>query len=218
MRRINRNHILKHYRLNEAMDDSFSLEELSQLPTFVSRLNYCKQHLGNPIGNGSSRTVFQIDDGKCLKLAKNAKGIAQNEVEYDRHVESYDVTPSLFEQDDDNKWIITEYVLPAKAQDIKECLGIDFKTFCDFVKCCYNCYAYNGYKRPTEMSEEEFVELLDSNQWFNDLYYYMADYQLPCGDLLRLSNLGMVMRYGEPQIVILDSGLNNDVYNKYYKR
>ena len=200
------------------MDDSFSLEELSQLPTFVSRLNYCKQHLGNPIGNGSSRTVFQIDDGKCLKLAKNAKGIAQNEVEYDRHVESYDVTPSLFEQDDDNKWIITEYVLPAKAQDIKECLGIDFKTFCDFVKCCYNCYAYNGYKRPTEMSEEEFVELLDSNQWFNDLYYYMADYQLPCGDLLRLSNLGMVMRYGEPQIVILDSGLNNDVYNKYYKR
>lgn len=218
MRRINRNNILKRYRLNEAMDDSFSLEELSQLPTFVSRLNYCKQHLGNPIGNGSSRTVFQIDDEKCLKLAKNAKGLAQNEVEYDRHVESYDVTPYLFEQDDDNKWIITEYVLPAKAQDIKECLGIDFKTFCDFVKCCYNCYAYNGYKRPTEMSEEEFVELLDSSQWFNDLYDYMADYQLPCGDLLRLSNLGMVMRYGEPQIVILDSGLNNDVYNKYYKR
>lgn len=37
--------------------------------------------LGNPIGNGSSRMVFQISDERVLKVAKNAKGIAQNEAE-----------------------------------------------------------------------------------------------------------------------------------------
>ena len=162
--------------------------------------------------------MFQIDDEKCLKLAKNTKGIAQNEVEYDKYAETYDVTVSLFDRDEDSKWIITEYALPAKTQDFKECLGISFKTFCDFVKCCYNCYCRNGYKLFTEMSEEKFCELLDNNEWFNDFYAYMADYQLPCGDLLRITNYGMVMRYDEPQIVILDSGLNYDVYNNYYNR
>lgn len=205
--------VIKRY-INEAMDDTFSLDELSSLRSYAARVRYCKQHLGYPIGNGSSRIVFQIDDEKCLKLAKNEKGIAQNEVEYDKYAETYDVTPALFECDNDSKWIVTEYVLPAKAQDFKECLGIDFRTFQNFVICANNCYA----RRPssTDMSDEQFCELVDNNEWLDNLYHYMSDYQVPCGDILKLANLGMVMRHGEPQIVILDSGLNQDVYERYY--
>ena len=70
-------------QLNEAMDNTFSFDELSSIKALSKRVLYCKQHLGNPIGNGSSRMVFQIDDEKVLKLAKNRKGLAQNNVEAD---------------------------------------------------------------------------------------------------------------------------------------
>lgn len=208
---------VRHY-LREAMNDSFNFNKLSELGSFAARIRYCKEHLGFPIGNGSSRMVFQLDDEKCLKLAKNEKGLAQNDVEYDKEAESYDVTPNLYSHAEDNSWIVTEYVLPAKASDFKKCLGIDFNTFRNFVICCYNSYARSGRQYHTEMSDEEFVGLLENNEWLKQLYNYMGDYQLPCGDLVRMTNLGMVMRYGKPYLVILDSGLSQDVFDRYYSR
>ena len=69
-----------------------------------------------------------------------------------------------------------------------------------------------------QLSDEEFSKMCENNEWFESLYNYMADYQLPCGDLQRLANLGMVLRDGQPQIVILDSGLTQQIYDEYYKR
>lgn len=68
------------------------------------------------------------------------------------------------------------------------------------------------------LSDEEFSEMCENNEWFESLYSYMADYQLPSGDLQRLANLGMVLRDGQLEIVILDSGLTQQIYDEYYKR
>ena len=62
-------------KLQEAALDSFSLQELSNISSFRGRVQYCRQMLGLPIGNGSSRMTFQIDDEKVLKLAKNEKAL-----------------------------------------------------------------------------------------------------------------------------------------------
>lgn len=199
--------------ISEAMDDTFSYDELTSLTSFASRIRYCKQHLGMPIGNGSSRTVFQIDDDKCLKLAKNSKGLAQNGAEFDWYAQTYDIMPKIYDSSDDNSWIVCEYVLPAKANDFKVCLGIDFKTFQQFVFKSYSQY----HRSYSEMSDEQFENLLENNEWLNQLYSYMCDYQVPCGDLVRIANLGMVQRYGEPQIVILDSGLTQQIWDDYYR-
>lgn len=64
--------------LKEAMDNEFSFEKLSSINSFRGRITYCKQHLGEPVGTGSSRMAFQMSDDKVLKLAWNNKGIAQN--------------------------------------------------------------------------------------------------------------------------------------------
>src|ERR1700749_760360 len=58
------------------------VKNMSQLKTFTARLKYCKEHFQR-LGAGSSRIVFLLPDGKVLKLAKNAKGLAQNNVESD---------------------------------------------------------------------------------------------------------------------------------------
>ena len=75
---INENQIKQ---LKEAINYGFSFERLKQISSFNGKMRFCKEFLGDSIGRGSSRLVFQIDDEWVLKLAMNSKGIAQNEEE-----------------------------------------------------------------------------------------------------------------------------------------
>ena len=59
--------------INEATDYVFNVKELSGISSFKGRYKYCIEHLGSPIGRGSGRVVFQIDDYRVLKLALNQK-------------------------------------------------------------------------------------------------------------------------------------------------
>lgn len=205
-------------KINEANNGNFSFNTLTSISTFSKRIDYCKQTLGNPIGNGSSRMVFQISDERVLKIAKNKKGIAQNEVEGDYGKQQYDIFPKLFNVDDDYIFLETEYVLPCKKEDFPQALGITFEEYKDFIFCCYNSYARNGKELHTRMSNERYIELLDNNENLSAINTYLADYQLETiGDLLYLRNLGLTMRDGELRIVILDDGLSDEVYNSYYK-
>ena len=206
--------------LNEAMNDTFSFDELDNINVISKRVAYCKQHLGNPVGNGSSRMVFQIDDEKVLKLAKNQKGIAQNSVEADWVAQNYGVLPTLFKVADDYSYIITEYVLPSKAQDFKQCLGMSFNDFCEFVKKCYISYAgrRESFGVSSTIDDDKFSEMLENNEWLDQFYTYLSDYQPPVGDLLRIANYGLCQRDGQPEIVLLDSGLTQQVWDEYYRR
>ena len=70
--------------LEEAVyPESFDLETFKKIPTFKGRTQYVAERLPK-LGAGSSRIVYKIDDGTVLKLAKNQKGLAQNnlEIEY----------------------------------------------------------------------------------------------------------------------------------------
>lgn len=149
-----------HNSLNEAALPSFSLEELSKIQSFKGKQQYCSENLGKPIGNGSSRQVFQIDDNKVLKLAKNTKGIKQNEYEGadDYYKSSLSIFPEVFEHDENYSWIVSD---------------------------------------------------------FND---YIGSYSVGIGDFYAIQNYGLALRENQPQIVILDSGLSEDIYNSYYKR
>lgn len=108
------------------MDERFSFEQLKSIPSFKGRLKYCIDTLGFRIGSGSSRTCFQLDDNRILKLAMNEKGIAQNSVEGQRdyYLEGLGVRPEIYNETDfdNNLWIVCEYVLPAKKQTSKKYL------------------------------------------------------------------------------------------------
>lgn len=207
--------------LREAMDSSFSLNELSSLPSYAARVRYCKQHLGNPIGSGSSRTVFQISDERCLKLAKNEKGVAQNQAEANGgHQSMYEeLFPYVFETDDNDLWLVTEYVLPATKEDFMHVIGMTFEDFCKFVMTSYKQYARVRCYCDT-YDWDEFEEILDKNE-YGFLYYlndYMVNFSAMAGDLCRISNWGLTVRDGKEALVILDSGLTEYVWNNYYMR
>jgi len=203
--------------LKEAMDDTFNLDELSSLPSYNARFKYCTQHLGKHIGKGSSRATFQLDDEKILKLAWNEKGVAQNEEEQRAYGD--DIFPEVYECDLNGYWLISEFVLPAKAQDFKQCFGMTFKEFVSFI---YACGAYRFGRTNLlwhAMEEEKYIELLDTNEDLAAFDDYIGNYgYIVVGDMTRMCNYGLTKRNGEPHIVLLDSGLTEDVWNNFYRR
>lgn len=206
--------------LKEAMGENFSFEELKSIKSFKGRFDYCVRTLGPTQGRGSSRVVFQLSDDKVLKLALNQKGIAQNEAECDWGVQSYDVVPEIFnESDTDNYYfLVSEYVLPATEEDFEQIFDFDFTTFCQCLVAFWKCYNPQGRCYISPMDNQSLEVLLNDSDDLNSFYNYMADYRVPIGDVIRIQNYGMTNRSGQPQIVLLDSGLNDDVWNKHYKR
>lgn len=207
-------------KLNEAALDTFSIETLQSLPSFNQRYKYCVEQLGKHVGKGSARVVFQMDDDKVLKLAFNNKGVAQNEAEADWGAQQYGVVPKLYDVDDNYNYIIMEYVLPAKKADFQHCLGISFEEYVEFVKKAFYYYGDNRDRRylHPQMTDERFEELAENVDFLGSLYSYMGDYQLPYGDLIEMRNIGLCNRDGDAELVILDSGLTNDIWNEYYRK
>ena len=208
----------QHKMLQEAADEHFSLEELSAIQSFRGRFNYCTQHLGKHIGKGSSRATFQIDDEKVLKLAWNDKGLGQNIEE--KRTYNASIFPKVYDYDEDGKWIISEFVLPAKSQDFKHCFGMTFQQFASFISASGK-YRFGG-RYWNAMPENEWISYLENNEELSEFDEYIGNYGnhnfTPIGDMARLCNYGLTQRNGEATIVLLDSGLSEDVWNTYYKR
>ena len=213
-------------RLFEARMDGFRIDYLKSCDTFNKRLKYCKEMLGFPIGKGSSRVVFQMDDETCLKLAINDKGIAQNLEEIKIASDGFiSYIPKVYNGSDEENglWVITQYVLPAKKEDFKKVLGIDFGDIIDYVINTDRRFDYKNsfhLKMADNMIHHLYAKYEandDVIELFNDIHDIKANYDQMVGDLSRINNWGMVRENGNTFMVMLDSGLSEEVYNQFYK-
>lgn len=200
--------------LQEAIKPTWSSQTFKSLKSFTQRVKYCEEQLGPHIGNGSSRVVFQINDKAVLKLAKNQKGIAQNEEEC-RTYGYYDIFPEQYANAEDFTWIVSEYVLPASMRDFQEVFGFNWAYFKKFICSCIY-YRFGKYYGST-LTEDEYVNLIENNYTLRDFDDYIGN-EGANGDIMRMINLGLVERNGKPDIVLLDSGLSEEVFTKYYRR
>lgn len=192
----------KNNTLSEAIQNGFSFGYLKTLPSFAAKIKYCTEGLGKPIGAGSSRIVFQIDDQWVLKLAKNTKGIVQNEYEsnvYDNYKKAMDFTPNINDRlsDLDNfSYIVSEYILPLKSKDVEVCLGMTWEKFCHFLDWSHSQYARLAPHKQKHFRQfdEEYCELLENNDFCHEINDYLTNYGLEkIGDLKRKTNWGYVL-------------------------
>ena len=122
---------------------SFNFEEFDSLKSYAARVKYCSSRL-RKIGSGSSRITYAVDDEKVLKLAKNKKGVAQNNVENQKWLSSYGLFAEVYEYDDDGLWLEMQLARKAKVSDFKRLTGYGFDVFCAYVDYVHSWYARGG--------------------------------------------------------------------------
>jgi len=212
-------------KLTEAALPGFRLDYLSSCGSFSKMVKYCKKMLGFPIGNGSSRLVFQIDDETCLKLAKNQKGIAQNLEEIkigSDNIISY--LPKIYNGSDEENglWVVTQYVLPAKKSDFKKVLGVPFNVVSEFAEKLDMSFRRNFWSNQASKRIHELYLQYENNdlliELFNDMSELKASYEQAVGDLTRINNWGLVRENGQDFLVMLDSGLSEEIFKQFYRR
>jgi hypothetical protein len=111
-----------------ALPAGWDAEALGHDKTFKSRLEYALQR-ARRLGGGSSRVAFVIpDNGRetVLKIAKNRKGLAQNQAEADILDDGYigrlDIVIPLVDYDKTNRepvWIQTELAQKVRCSSVR---------------------------------------------------------------------------------------------------
>jgi hypothetical protein len=190
--------------LNEAMGSSFSFEELSSKMRPYEMYAYCIEHLGRPIGQGSSRCVFQLTDNHVLKLAfcdfnkcvRNGAGEAQNKVEYERFLKfNSPLLPRVIYCDRNYHYIVCEQLLPAKNEDFEKILGIPF----------FNYWTHNSIKEPHDYRNGDktigFNKYFDDNIEHNEPFHGFCFYD--------------IVDYMSYKYVDKDEGYDDERYNKF---
>ena len=199
--------------LNEATDGRFSTDELNNIPYFKDRVKYCEKHLGDHIGMGSSRVVFQIDDNKVLKLAWNECGREQNLEEVEWSNKPYIIFPKVYSYDKDyGDWMISEYVLPAKEEDFERCIGLTWKEFVNFM------WSIRERINPSvgrDYEEWEIEQMTKRSPFLRDFEKYLMESLVSCADTEFLPNWGLANRDGGMP-VLLDAGWRNGL-ERYFQ-
>lgn len=180
-----------------------TLSELSELKSFDARIEFAKEHW-KLLGEGSSRTAFEIDEKLIIKIAHNDKGIAQNLVEMQPSVQTDCVIQAVV-ADGKGKWIIFENSERLTKKDFKKIVGFGFDSFMNAL-----FYAMNNesdkWSKPREFNE------IKKNSLFRCVANLVFENQLLIGDISKASTWGMLN--GKP--IIRDAGLDKETYNKFY--
>ena len=191
------------------------LPEFLKIKSFAGKMKYASQYLPR-IGSGSGRIVYDIDGQKVLKLAKNAKGIAQNEVEAGAgyYRDTQDIVTIVFDSAENDEWLISEKAKKVNEKRIVQLTGIPSLTaLYSYLK---NFYDENHGRRSFMHIEPEVKEQLNENEFAQDLMNFIGNYNQSPGDYGRPSTYGEVLRDGQPTIVLTDYGFTDDVYNTHY--
>lgn len=192
------------------------IPEFLKINSYAGRIKYANEHLER-IGSGTGRVVYKIDEEKAFKLAKNPKGVAQNETEagigYDNYAKS--IVTEVFEHDDNGTWLVAEFAKKVSEKRIKELTGIP--SLNDLFYFLRNTVESNkGSRGQSYGLDQEMKDFFWENEFSSTLVDFVVNYNQVEGDMGRPSSYGEVNRSGQPEIVLTDYGLNDEVYNTHY--
>lgn len=210
----------KEYLAEMAYPKSFDMEYFKSLSSFAAKLRYADTYL-QKMASGSARTIFQIDDEKVLKLAKNKKGIAQNRVECDFYLQGFDCLAKVYDFDkEDNTFLEMELAKKITKSRFKQLLGFSLDDINDYLYNMAIQYNLKGiYRQTARMRDIKNIEALEESNFIDELRDVILSYGMVVpGDFDRISTYGEVLRDGEPTVVVIDFGLTNGVYDDFYKR
>ncbi len=182
-------------------NDNEVLKEISSLKDFEDRVELAEENF-DKLGEGSSRTIFQISDSLVLKVAHNDKGLAQNEAEMSLNSPCIN---NVLVADPEAKWIIVRFTETMTEEDFKEAIGISFKSFMKALYFKHNNEIHDG------MPDD--YEDICKNAFFKCISRTAIEHDLQIGDVAKASSWGLMD--GKP--LLRDFGLTKDVFIDYYE-
>jgi hypothetical protein len=202
--------------IEEDYPPNWNLETFKALKSFSKRIAYCNENLKR-LASGSSRIAYKVDEEKVLKIAKNAKGIAQNSVERDRYIQQgySDIVAKVYEVDENDLWLEMELAKKLTPNRFKSLLGFSID---DLDRYLRNFDDQQHGRRESRMVDPTIKSVMDESEWVNDLKNLMMEADMPPGDLGRISTYGESIRNGKAAVIIIDLGLTNAVYSDFYAR
>lgn len=153
---------------------------------------------------GSDRDVYKLEGNKVLKVAKSARGLAQNRVALDWYAQSQGLIPKVFEAGDN--YIVSEFVGKPDART-KELVKILREKF---------LAKRSPYQMPEALNETAEVYYQKGEDDLATFITEFANWDLMTGDLIAIRNWGTT-KDGDP--ILIDEGtLSLSVVKDYTER
>lgn len=182
------------------------LSNIEKLETYTARKKYAERNLKH-LSSGSSRIVYLTPNKTIIKLAKNDKGIAQNQAESNPEMKSKYLNKILgFAKN--HSWLETIYLDKITEKDFKEMTGIKFDDFGDAIR-----YGLKSVSDNSDLEKPSAFEEISKADIYKELKDIGEKFKLLPGDIARISSWGQ--KEGRP--ILIDSGLTRDIFDEYYE-
>lgn len=194
----------------------FDVKRLKSISSFAGKVKYAAAHLSK-LGQGSSRIAFAVDANTVIKIARNNKGLAQNQTESDAtNIGAGEAIAQVKEVDDDYFWIEMERASKMTKPLFKQLTGFVFEDFGRSLQYWYftekstlKYYAGTGPVLQNQIKE---------TQLFQSITEMVVNFDMPIGDFMKTSSWGVVNRNGKQMPVLIDYGITEDILKTHYRR
>jgi uncharacterized protein YpmB len=182
------------------------LSNLEKLETFAARKKYAEKNLEH-LSSGSSRIVYLTKDHTIVKLAKNDKGVAQNEAEANPKMKGKFLNKVLGCADN-HAWIEVCYLEKITEKEFEEMTDIKFDDFGEAIR-----YGLRKISSNKDLEKPNNFDEVSKSALYKEVQEVAEEFKLLPGDIARISSWGE--KDGHP--VLIDAGLTRDIYDEYYE-
>jgi hypothetical protein len=209
----------KDYLSEMALPAKFDEKELNKTNTFKHKINYFMAQ-ARRVGGGSSRVAFVVNHENrpvVIKIAKNKKGLVQNEHEVemltDWYVRSLNITIPLIDYDKENSppfWLMTEYADKAKESDFKKTFNVTLY----YLMKCITTHIKGISSQISDKANGCSAINVESDE-YNSLFDLMGNVG---DDLISHADLAILSNWGEykGRLVVIDAGASKEIIQRLY--
>jgi len=178
------------------------LKKIEDFDTYKDRQDFAEAKLER-LGSGSSRITYLTPEKTVIKLAKNDRGLAQNEAEANPDIKSKYFNKVL-KSGKDFIWIEAPFLDKITEKEFDELTGINFKDFSEALSY--------GLREDKSEEKPKGLDKIFQSDIYKDVVNVGKEFKLLPGDLGRPSS--WAAKDGHP--IVIDLGLSRKIYDLYY--